>query len=522
MWRIIKLKKVWIPPLIILAVVVIVVYQSKQNAKPKYTTEAVAKQDLTQTVSVTGTVEAAEEIELNFKISGRLASLPVKVGDSVSRGVLLASLESSDARANVLVAEAQVQQYQAALDKIKAGAQLEDIAVYETAVEAAKTTLTNAQKAWSNTKIVQAQAVENAWAQLVGLAAEAVPKKSNVSTLTLTMGGAYTGQETGTYIIRLDNPVNLTYSVYGLEKISGNEGSRITPTPIGTRGLTIRFSSSGTFIAGDEWMVDIPNASNSSYTVYKTAYDAALTTQKQQVDSAEATVRAAEQSLAQAEAQLSYKKAPARSYDISSAEAQLTSAKASLLRARSDLFDRSIISPVIGTVTKINYQLGETTSVATPVMVLLSQGNYKIKVKVPEADVAKLVKDQLVDITLDAFGSDQHLTGHIAFIDPASTELTDVVYYEVTILFDNSDDRIKPGMTTNVDVNTGDRKNALVIPLRAVKYDSEFRPLVEVLQNQELIIREVTLGLKGDDGLVEVISGVQEGELVVTSKINGQ
>ncbi len=508
MWRIIKLKKVWIPLLIVLVVTGLIVNQVRKSGQPKYTTEKVVKQDLSQTVSVTGTVEAAEEVELNFKIGGRLASMPVKVGDSVGRGVFLASLEANDVRASLLSAEAQVKQYQAQLDKLKAGAQIEDVAVYQTAVDTATINLANVIK-------TQEQAVKNALSQLVGLAADAVPASGNISTATISISGAYNGSETGIYTIKIDNNSSLTYSVYGIENISGSNGSRLTPTLLGTKGLNMIFSSTGTVSNNDIWTVAIPNTNHSSYTTYKAAYDAALVTQKKEV-------AAAEQALAKAKAELNLKLAPARSYDITSAEAQLASARATLLKAQSDLLDRSIIAPVAGTVTKINYQLGETTSVATPVLVLLSEGNYEIKVKVPEADVAKLAKDQSVDITLDAFGSSQHFAGHIHFIDPASTELTDVVYYEVTILFDNSDERIKPGMTANVDVNTGSKSDILVIPLRAVKYDSDFKPFVEVLVNGELVTKEITLGLKGDDGLTEVVSGLSEGELVVTSKVNGK
>ncbi|MFH1866537.1 MAG: efflux RND transporter periplasmic adaptor subunit, partial [Patescibacteria group bacterium] len=264
------------------------------------------------------------------------------------------------------------------------------------------------------------------------------------------------------------------------------------------------------------------NKAHANYATNYAAYQTALTTQKEQVEASEATVRSAEQALTKAEAELALKKAPARSYDLTGAEAAVASAKANLLKAQSDLKDRTIMAPVSGTITKVNYQIGETSSSATPVLVLLAEGNFEIKVQVPEADVAKLANEQDVDITLDAFGSGQHFSGHITFIDPASTVISDVVYYEVTIAFDDSDQRIKPGMTANVDVSTANRSGILVIPLRAVKYDSEYKPFVEVLEQGDLTTREITLGLKGDDGLVEVTAGLQAGELVVTSKTNGR
>jgi HlyD family secretion protein len=267
--------------------------------------------------------------------------------------------------------------------------------------------------------------------------------------------------------------------------------------------------------------VEIPNTSSSSYATYKAVYDAALTTQKQQVDAAEATVRAAEQSLAQTQAQLAYKQAPARPYDIQSAEAAVDSARASLIRAQADLVDRTITAPVAGVITQVNYEVGETTSMSVPVVVLLAEGNHEIKVQVPEADIAKLKEGQLTDITLDAFGSIDHFSGHISFIDPASNQIQDVVYYKVTVLFDANDERIKPGMTANVDVAAASRQQVLVVPLRAIKYESG-KAYSEVLVGTEPQRRQVEIGLKGDDGLVEVTSGVSEGDLIVVSKTNGK
>ncbi|MFH1866714.1 MAG: biotin/lipoyl-binding protein, partial [Patescibacteria group bacterium] len=173
MWRVLKLKKIWIPLLIVIIIVGAVSYARNQGSRPQYTTATVAEQNLKQTVSVTGTVEAAEDIELNFKTVGRLATMPYKVGDLVKVGDLLASLEASDSQAAVLTAQAQLQQAEASLDKLKAGSQEEDIAVYQAAVDVAKTTLANTRQALVNTKASQQQAVDNAWSKLVGLPAEA-------------------------------------------------------------------------------------------------------------------------------------------------------------------------------------------------------------------------------------------------------------------------------------------------------------------------------------------------------------
>lgn len=503
-----KRKLFWF--LLIIAVVILggVFYLRNKNSQPQYSTESVVRQKLIQTVSATGTVEAAEEVSLNFKTVGRLAEMKVKVGDEVSTGQRLATLDTKDATSSVLTAEANLKSAQAALDKIKAGAKSVDIAVYEAAVATAETNL-------SNIKTSQAQAVANALSQWLGLPAVAVANSGNLSTATLTVTGTYRDGGAGSYIVRIDDTANPTFSYSGLESAVNQSGSRATAVTLGTRGLSIQFSSTGSLFPGDSWKIDLPNPNSASYATYAAAYESALTAQKQQVESAERT-------LAEAKLRLDQIKAPAQTYDVLSAEAAVESAQAALLRVQSDLADRTITAPVNGTITRVNNQIGETTSMAQPVIVLLAEGNHEVKVQVPESDIAKLKAGQLADMTLDAFGSADHFSGHISFIDPASTVIQDVVYYEVTVLFDNDDERIKPGMTANVDVISAEKDNVLVIPMRAVKYDGSKKPYVEVLAADMLVTKTVEIGLKGDDGLVELISGVSEGEVVVTFKQNGK
>ncbi len=516
-----KLKKVWIPLILVILVVGSVYYQQQKNSKPTYSQEDVSKQDLIQTVSATGTVKSAEEINLNFKTSGKINKIYVKVGDKVKIGDKLVSLESNDAATTILSARANLKQAEAALAKLKFGAQTEDVAVTQASVEAAKISLVNAKQAYTNTVSTQAQNVTNTFSQLMGLAAQAIPAKENISTATLAITGTYNGKEKGLYTIRLDNPVSLTYSISGLELNYGSTGSRTAPTPLGTKGLYIQFGASGTLAANDVWTIELPNTLSASYSTYESAYQSALTSQKQQVDAAEAVVKQAEQTLAQTEAQLNLKTAPARSYDILSAEAGVASAQAALQRASNDLADRTINAPVAGIITKVNSEVGETNSLTQPVMILLADSKQEIKVQVPESDIAKLQVGQKADITFDALGSNEHFNGHVAFIDPASTVIQDVVYYEVTVLFDSNDERIKPGMTANVDIESGRKNDVLVIPLRAVKYDNK-KPYVEVLSGEQVVRKDIETGLKGDDGLVELISGLSLGDKVITFKTNGK
>ena len=150
-----------------------------------------------------------------------------------------------------------------------------------------------------------------------------------------------------------------------------------------------------------------------------------------------------------------------------------------------------------------------------PVISMIGESGLEIEVDVPEADITKVKVGNEAVITLDAYGDDIKFKGNVVFIDPAETVIQDVVYYKVKVsLVDNENYEIKPGMTANVDIVTAEKDNVLVIPGRAVKQnDTKY---VEVLEEGVPQRREVKVGLRGDGGLVEIISGLKEGEEVIT------
>jgi len=124
-----------------------------------------------------------------------------------------------------------------------------------------------------------------------------------------------------------------------------------------------------------------------------------------------------------------------------------------------------------------------------------------------------------VDVTLDAFGDDVHFDGAVVSIEPGETEISGVVYYKTKVLMDDYPDRpVKSGMTANVNINTDRQDGVLVLPRRAVIF-KDAKKIVRVLTNKEKVEfeeREVTTGLEGNDGLVEILSGLQKGEEVIT------
>jgi multidrug efflux pump subunit AcrA (membrane-fusion protein) len=101
---------------------------------------------VSQTVRASGTVKAAESIDLSFQLGGRIAYSGPQVGAQIGAGTTLATLSSADLSASVAQAKAALAMQQARLDSLKAGARAEDVAVAQTAVQGAESTLAQAKQ----------------------------------------------------------------------------------------------------------------------------------------------------------------------------------------------------------------------------------------------------------------------------------------------------------------------------------------------------------------------------------------
>ena len=127
-------------------------------------TVAVRTGDVTASVSADGSVEAVNEVAANVETSGTIARLRVEVGDTVTKGDVIATLEKADARRAVKVARLQLAAAQEQLDSAEEGTTSVDP---QTGKET--TTVSSSQVASAEAQVVQAQAtLDDAKAELEG------------------------------------------------------------------------------------------------------------------------------------------------------------------------------------------------------------------------------------------------------------------------------------------------------------------------------------------------------------------
>lgn len=166
--------------------------------------------------------------------------------------------------------------------------------------------------------------------------------------------------------------------------------------------------------------------------------------------------------------------------DVAIAQAQLENAKAMLKQrqatletTRIDLERTYIRSPIDGIVVDRSVDVGQTVaaSLSAPTIFTIAQDlrEVRIEAQVDEADIGQISSSDSVMFTVDAY-QNKSFKGTIEQIRLAPTKIQNVVTYTVIISAKNPDKSLLPGMTANVEIVTGERKNVLVLPNEVLRF----------------------------------------------------
>jgi HlyD family secretion protein len=162
---------------------------------------------------------------------------------------------------------------------------------------------------------------------------------------------------------------------------------------------------------------------------------------------------------------------------------QIGMARALLARAEEDLAKTSIVSPLTGTVSKLNSQLGErvvgtATMAGTEVMTIADLNEMEARVDIGESDVVLIAPGQKVRLEVDAF-KDRKFTGTVTEIANSSKgagmlgggggggQSQEATKFEVKIRITEKEP-FRPGMSVNTEIETRYRTNVLTVPIASV------------------------------------------------------
>lgn len=155
------------------------------------------------------------------------------------------------------------------------------------------------------------------------------------------------------------------------------------------------------------------------------------------------------------------------------AEAQVKIRDAALEKARVDLERTSINAPINGVVISRAVDVGQTVAASfnTPTLFLIANDLAKMQIdsNVSEADVGGIELGQEVSFTVDAFPN-RVFRGRVSQIRNAPITVQNVVTYDTVIEVNNSDLKLKPGMTANVSVTVAQHEDVLKVPNAALRF----------------------------------------------------
>ncbi|MGQ9818420.1 MAG: efflux RND transporter periplasmic adaptor subunit [Candidatus Kapaibacteriales bacterium] len=189
----------------------------------------------------------------------------------------------------------------------------------------------------------------------------------------------------------------------------------------------------------------------------------------------------------------------------------LETAEAQYRIAKKQVEDTKIVAPFSGLITMRNAEVGAVVSTNTILFNLVDISTLRIKIQVPENDILKIKEGDKVQIISD-LKPDLILDGKIQSIGAKADESRT---FPVEILVKNERNFLRAGMFVRVRIPSISKGKTLLIPREAL-VGSIKNPQVYVVENQIARLRNIKLGTEVGKKL-EVLSGLSEGELVVTN-----
>lgn len=158
---------------------------------------------------------------------------------------------------------------------------------------------------------------------------------------------------------------------------------------------------------------------------------------------------------------------------LSVARAQLTQAQAALASAETDLGRTEIRSPISGVVVGRFIDVGQTVAASfqAPVLFTIAQDLSKMRVelKVDEADIGQVREGAPARFTVDAF-PDRTFEAAVEQVRISPESAQNVVTYVVTLVTDNPERRLLPGMTANAEIIVDERADVLRAPAQSIRF----------------------------------------------------
>jgi multidrug efflux pump subunit AcrA (membrane-fusion protein) len=254
-----------------------------------------------------------------------------------------------------------------------------------------------------------------------------------------------------------------------------------------------------------------------TYDAAKKVYESRAALQKEGA-LAQKLVDDARVTMAQAQSQLEIARRHLQALDqvgqreaIAGAAAQMNAAKSHYDNAAVQVGYAQVHSPINGIVADRAVYPGEMPQPGSPLVSIVDVSQIVARANVPVKD-AMTIK---AGVPARIAGPEGDIAGKVTVVSPAVDPSTTTV--EVWVQAPNPGERLKPGATVHVQIIAETIQNTIVVPAAALlNFDEGGQKVMVVVNNAVARERRISVGVRQGDR-VQILSGLQPGEMVVTS-----
>lgn len=500
-----------------------------------YRTAEVERGDVVQSFSATGVLQPLTVVDVKSKAGGEVVELAVEEGTLLKRGDLVARIDPRDTRALFEQAVADMTSTQARKKQI--GFQLQmQISNSETDVKNAESQLRAAR-----IQLLTLEARAQAQPNLTEAAISQAQASYEVSTKDLDLLRQVTIPETRAQVRGdLDS---------AKAQLDGALANRDRNKNLLAKGYVSAQAAEAAESAYQAALASHRNAQERSRSLEQNLQaqlsqaearqrQAMASLQSARTNSIEVGVTARElqqarEDIKQAEAAVVRAKANRRQVDV--ARNELRAADAAIIRSRVErdnakvqLDSTTVVSPRDGVVILKYLEEGTIippgTSVfseGTSIVQIADVSKMYVEVQVDEADIAEVKTGQHVNVRLES-DPRSPLQGTVSRVNPGAVTANGTTQVKVRVELE-SDGKVKlmPGLNASCEFIQLEKKDVLMVPAQAVKRE-DGKSMIEIMpQPGKPAMKEIEVGTVGN-GMIEVVSGLSEGDVIVTSKIDNR
>ena len=496
---------------IIVLLVALIVYRvivtvSATDTQVSYTYATVEKGTLVASVSGTGQVSASNQVDLSAKVSGDVVSVNVQDGQEVKKGTVIARLNSSVAQKSVRDAQIALENAQLSLQKMQEPVATSTLLQAENAFISAQETATKADTT-----------LQQSYQDALTTIGEILPNLSSVLTSILSRNDPNQWAGTGWTYSSLLEQYNANVTKY--QDVNRSSSYDALTDLLDVTYTTVRAFDLVTKNTGDTVLVTKVDG-----------YFSDISTTKRTIETNTSANLSAQRSVVQQQAALEKVKEGTDEWDIKAQELAVQQRKNALADAREKLADYIITAPFDGVIVNLSVHAGDSIasinsygSIAT----LLTKDQIA-EVSLNEVDIPKVKIGQKATLTFDAI-DEVEAVGEVTGVDPIGAVSQGVVSYTVKVAFNAQDKGVKPGMSTTVNIITDIHQDVLVVPNAAIKKQNG-QTYVQIIEKVSLpssynatgtisgitpTRQNVSIG-DADDSITEIISGLSQGDIIIT------